>query len=914
MANDKSLKLTSGKLIVIYLVAFFLVLIHEADRFSGWLEDLGGEEPGQVASLGRSFAPKVKLLAEAVGIERLNSLESSFLSALTPSAVVGSKSDNDSLTENQAQDLAANSDLNFEASKAAAAVYPLKGPLPAKTEAILNDEAPKANNNVANLAISPPPPSTIDKANTNSQLDLNPNGQSPTASAEPSTISTENNGPDNPQFDLAKLKAPETKRVTNLLTGESSIGSSQEAQPAEGSPEAIENEKNKNFKVPEKIVKVLLTGDSMMLEGLGPPLQKRLKNISLDVVRAGKYATGLSRPDVLDWPKYFEELIAKENPQLVFFTIGANDTQDIIDDKKKRHILLSDSWKELYAQRVALILSSVREKNVLIYWIGLPTMGKEPYNQRTQGLNLIVETQCQRFVNCRFWNSTKSLLDKSGHYSTYLSDGQGRHVRVRAKDNIHLTEKGGQLMLEDFWPLILAWDPLKEFKDLEIAAKNHSESLRAATSVSPLIPALRPGLTKGAGAKAVNSRPYPSPSSLVSAPINAPTNQAPNQASSLSVTAPPIEPEPNNQAPTPQGPNQTSDAELSSTPNKTPAPKLSPPAGEATTPEPDLLLNNKLLNPISSSGSQILSTQNSLIESLNQGLAQNGLDNNTLNNEATLLDQAPGHHLDNLNLDETTNGFKLFELSLNSASRGLTKYLVVAPAAAQTGQKDNPLPAVLLLHGAEGNYETFKNNLGSHLLIEASKNSLILIMPDGTPFGWYLDSPLKPHSQIASYIINELLPDVLTKFPVDPHRIGILGTSMGGHGALTLTLNNPNRFKAISLLSAIIDLESHRGSAPLDRYLRLKDVLGPADSSLEIWQANSAYFLTRTKAQNLRGIKMRLTVGLADKLCLAENRQYDRLLTELNIEHEYLEESGGHGWALWKTDFTDHLKFLATNL
>jgi S-formylglutathione hydrolase FrmB len=137
---------------------------------------------------------------------------------------------------------------------------------------------------------------------------------------------------------------------------------------------------------------------------------------------------------------------------------------------------------------------------------------------------------------------------------------------------------------------------------------------------------------------------------------------------------------------------------------------------------------------------------------------------------------------------------------------------------------------------------------------------------------------------------------------------------MGGHGALTLALNNPGLFKAISSLSAVIDLESHKSNSNLDRYLRLQNVLGPEDTNADNWRSYSAYYLTRQNPQILSQVPLRLTIGLSDKLCLAENRQYDRLLTELNIPHEYAEESGGHGWRLWRTDFPAHLAFLARYL
>ena len=221
---------------------------------------------------------------------------------------------------------------------------------------------------------------------------------------------------------------------------------------------------------------------------------------------------------------------------------------------------------------------------------------------------------------------------------------------------------------------------------------------------------------------------------------------------------------------------------------------------------------------------------------------------------------------------------------------------------------------MVLLHGAEGDQNYFSRGLGKELLELATRQGLIFIMPNGGPFGWYLDSPLKAESQMATHVMEEVLSDALARHPIDPERMAILGISMGGHGALTLALNNPGRFKAVSILSAVIDLESHRSDSGLDRYLKLHEILGPASLARDVWRDHSAYYLTRKKSASLGDVPILMSVGLSDKLCLAENRQYDRLLTDLGLKHWYRERSGGHDWVFWKNEFPTHLAFLAERL
>jgi S-formylglutathione hydrolase len=77
----------------------------------------------------------------------------------------------------------------------------------------------------------------------------------------------------------------------------------------------------------------------------------------------------------------------------------------------------------------------------------------------------------------------------------------------------------------------------------------------------------------------------------------------------------------------------------------------------------------------------------------------------------------------------------------------------------------------------------------------------------GLGAGFYLDAieaPWARHYRMASYIVDELPALVADHFPVDLGRQGISGHSMGGHGALTLALSNPGRFRSVSAFAPIV--------------------------------------------------------------------------------------------------------------
>ncbi len=145
------------------------------------------------------------------------------------------------------------------------------------------------------------------------------------------------------------------------------------------------------------------------------------------------------------------------------------------------------------------------------------------------------------------------------------------------------------------------------------------------------------------------------------------------------------------------------------------------------------------------------------------------------------------------------------------------KFSVFRPPQAQQG----PVPALLFLAGLTCTEETFMVKAGAQRL--AAELGLALITPDTRPrgagvageadawdfgvgAGFYLDAtqaPWSTHWRMESYLLEELLPLVTNALPIDGARLGLFGHSMGGHGALTLALRHPGRFKSLSAFAPI---------------------------------------------------------------------------------------------------------------
>jgi len=146
------------------------------------------------------------------------------------------------------------------------------------------------------------------------------------------------------------------------------------------------------------------------------------------------------------------------------------------------------------------------------------------------------------------------------------------------------------------------------------------------------------------------------------------------------------------------------------------------------------------------------------------------------------------------------------------------KFAVYVPDAAEEAK----LPAVFWLSGLTCTDENFSQKSGA--FEAASQLRLVLVIPDTSPrgegvpdedpktydfglgAGFYLNATTekyKKHYNMLDYITKELPELISSKFPVVADRIGIMGHSMGGHGAMTIALKNPGKYRSISAFSPI---------------------------------------------------------------------------------------------------------------
>jgi S-formylglutathione hydrolase len=246
------------------------------------------------------------------------------------------------------------------------------------------------------------------------------------------------------------------------------------------------------------------------------------------------------------------------------------------------------------------------------------------------------------------------------------------------------------------------------------------------------------------------------------------------------------------------------------------------------------------------------------------------------------------------------------------------RFAVYLPPHALAAGSGSTVPAVVYLAGLTCNEETFPAKAGAQRM--AAELGLALIAPDTSPrganvpgeadswdfgvgAGFYLDATQAPwatHWRMESYLLQELLPLLGQQLPIDTARLGLMGHSMGGHGALTLALRHPGRFKSLSALAPIC--------APTQCPWGQKAFSGYLGENTAQWQAHDAAALVL--ARQRAGLAALYPQGI-----LVDQGLADKFLAE-QLHPHLLEQacaSAGQPLTLRRHDGYDHgYYFIAT--
>src|SRR4051794_2408972 len=206
-----------------------------------------------------------------------------------------------------------------------------------------------------------------------------------------------------------------------------------------------------------------------------------------------------------------------------------------------------------------------------------------------------------------------------------------------------------------------------------------------------------------------------------------------------------------------------------------------------------------------------------------------------------------------------------------------------------------------------------------------AEHGLIFVAPDTSPrgddvadaegydfgkgAGFYVDATKDPWSgnySMWSYVTEELPALVVGEFPVDGYRQGIMGHSMGGHGALTVALRNPDLFRSVSAFAPIV--------APSQVPWGQKALAGYLGEDEQTWRRHDAVALIEDGA---RIDELLVDIGTADPFLEKELRPelLERACDQAGIRLALgLREGYDHSYYFISTFMADHIRWHSQRL
>lgn len=257
---------------------------------------------------------------------------------------------------------------------------------------------------------------------------------------------------------------------------------------------------------------------------------------------------------------------------------------------------------------------------------------------------------------------------------------------------------------------------------------------------------------------------------------------------------------------------------------------------------------------------------------------------------------------------------KVDTLAIPSTAMGKTYNAAVVLPNSYSKSKAK-YPVMYLLHGAYGHFRDWLKSTPNKMTVKdlADQYDIIIVMPEGETFSFYLDSPVNKGSQFETYITKEVIQKIDQTYRTINEKKGrvITGLSMGGHGALYLATKHPDLYAAAGSMSGAVDMGTMKNmgvDAPERIDKLMEPVFGPEGASQEVYAAHAV--LNMVDKMKANALPLIIDCGVDDFL-IGPNRELHRRLVYGKVSHEYTERPGAHTWEYWENALPYHALFFS---
>ena len=186
---------------------------------------------------------------------------------------------------------------------------------------------------------------------------------------------------------------------------------------------------------------ILFCGDSLA-QGLYLTLLPLLRRRdAMRSVNGTQHATGITRFDEHNWPEVVRGHVARNQPDLVVFWIGANDFRPLVwREQRIRFDFGTEGFAEHYRQRVSGMVAAATEAGGRAMWLGLPNMREARMASAARTLNELQSGAAEGAgaLPVATWKATS---DPQGRYLAAIEGARGTRP-MRAEDGVHFTDYG----------------------------------------------------------------------------------------------------------------------------------------------------------------------------------------------------------------------------------------------------------------------------------------------------------------------------------------------------------------------------------------------------------------------------------------------------------------------------------------
>lgn len=188
------------------------------------------------------------------------------------------------------------------------------------------------------------------------------------------------------------------------------------------------------------VYNVVVLGDDLAQGLLGGLLDAMSSERRVKIDKKTLRLNGLNRGNFYRTIEEIERDLDRDRPHIAVVMLGAWDRVSM-KGMGQRTPFGSQAWKAEYAKRADRVLKALKDRDIAVYWVGLPIVRRSDRNEDVQMMNQLLRDRI--YINgLKYIDAYANFSNESGGYSSYGPDITGKNRRLRDGDGVYFTLAG----------------------------------------------------------------------------------------------------------------------------------------------------------------------------------------------------------------------------------------------------------------------------------------------------------------------------------------------------------------------------------------------------------------------------------------------------------------------------------------